>query len=375
MQRCNSGEHTFDDSQHSSCPFCRKTRLATASHGGVLDASREGSPKTRVVFSGGGEAADLNEAVPVVGQLVIINATNMGQSSGQNISIKSGMNRIGREKGDILIKDSTVAREEHARLAYDPDDNSFWFAHKEGRSLSKVNGQVLLGTRKLKPHDHIRIGTVEMIFELVDPIDDIRKDTDKSPMLYTSPQPINDKQLEPNESGSQKNLEAEYSSLEIGKILFNPPETMKVGKRERIEARISMNLYEELHHALRGSGAPQEEIIKVGHLMTVRMSGDGFTINPLNGEGQVITNSEYTGWSWDVTPQKSGNQTLHLHVTVRLRLPFGEERKDHPVMEREIKVKIRPFYSVSVFIAKYWQWIIGTLLIPLIGFAWAFFKP
>jgi hypothetical protein len=149
---------------------------------------------------------------------------------------------------------------------------------------------------------------------------------------------------------------------------------MKVGKRERIEVRISMNLYEELHHALKGSGAPQEEIIKVGHLMTVRLSGDGFTINSLNGEEQVITNAEYTVWAWDVTPQKSGNQTLYLHVTVRLRLPHGEERKDHPVMEREIKISIRPFYSLGIFIVKYWQWIIGTLLIPLLGFAWTFFN-
>ena len=48
----------------------------------------------------------------------------------------------------------------------------------------------------------------------------------------------------------------------------------------------------------------------------------------------------FTEWGWDVTPKKSGNNILHLHVTLRIRLPFGEERKDHPVIDKKVIVKV-----------------------------------
>lgn len=32
---------------------------------------------------------------------------------------------------------------------------------------------------------------------------------------------------------------------------------------------------------------------------------------------------------------KSGKTVLHLHVTLRIRLPFGDERKNHSILDKK----------------------------------------
>lgn len=165
-------------------------------------------------------------------------------------------------------------------------------------------------------------------------------------------------------------LEEELKRISVGKVIFNPSEEMKVGVRERIEVRISKDPDVDIVSALKGRGIAQIEDIKVSELMKVRVSGSDFNITPLNEEEQFIGSQGFTEWAWDVTPQKSGNRVLHLHVTLRIRLPFGEERKDHPVLDKSVLVKVNPIYSTRVFLITYWKWLATGIILPLIGFIW-----
>jgi len=165
-------------------------------------------------------------------------------------------------------------------------------------------------------------------------------------------------------------LQEELSRFPMGKIVFNPPSVMKLGVKDRIEARITRDIKKNLLESLKGRGIPQSEQLKISELMKVRLSGHDFNIIKLNEEEQIIDKTDFTEWAWDVIPKKSGKKTLHLHVTLRIRLPFGEERKDHPVFDKEIVVKVNPTYSVKIFIVSYWKWIVTALILPLIGLAW-----
>lgn len=188
IRRCSAGEHTYDDSQHSSCPYCRKTRLTTPPGGndandipppeqqrpvqakttpapGVGGGQRQGntSSKTRIIFDGGaGGEADFGEVMPVVGWLVVVK----GEGQGNDLRITPGMNSIGRERGDIVLDfgEGSISREKHAFLAYDPDDNNFMIAHGEGKNLTKINGKMIMGTQELNPYDRIKIGSTELMF-------------------------------------------------------------------------------------------------------------------------------------------------------------------------------------------------------------------
>ncbi len=164
-------------------------------------------------------------------------------------------------------------------------------------------------------------------------------------------------------------LQAELDRLPLGKVVFNPPDTMKLGVKERIETRISKDVNADLISSLRGRGIPQTEVLKISELMKVRLSGDDFGITPLNEELQIIEATGFTEWAWDVTPTKSGQKVLYLHVTLRIRMPFGEETKDHPILERRIVVLVNPIYSMKCFVQEYWKWIVTALILPLLGWA------
>ena len=143
-------------------------------------------------------------------------------------------------------------------------------------------------------------------------------------------------------------VENELKKLTLGRILFNVPQEMKVGTKERVEVRIAKNFTENLSTGLRGHGIPQIEEIKVNTLMGVRLNGDNFDIKALSHEEQIVAGDGFTQWDWNVTPLKSGIQSLLLTVTLRIKIPnYGEERKDYPVFERRIKVKVNPPYAIK----------------------------
>jgi len=169
-------------------------------------------------------------------------------------------------------------------------------------------------------------------------------------------------------------LKEELDRLPLGMIMFNPPSQMKLGTTERVEVRITHDPGQDLVRALKGRGVPQIEAVRVGSLMKARLSGEAFSIKALNDDAQIISPKGYTEWAWEVSPLKAGVQKLYLHITVRIRLPYGEENKDHPVMDRMVYVEVNPIYSTKKFISNHWQWIVGALIIPLIGWIWTMLK-
>lgn len=160
-----------------------------------------------------------------------------------------------------------------------------------------------------------------------------------------------------------KEIQIELRRLKKGNILFNCPTSMKVGVTQRVEVRISKDKDAILIKNLKGSGDVVIDNIKVGDLMTVTLyDDDHFKILPLNHEAQLVPGTDYAEWSWDVTPKNSGLHVLYLRVTVRLRYSNGEEKRDYPVMDKEIKVEVNIKYSSIRFIKNSGKWIIESLI-------------
>ncbi len=165
-------------------------------------------------------------------------------------------------------------------------------------------------------------------------------------------------------------LEEELERLPLGKILFNAPGEMKQGALERIEVRILRDPGTELRKALKGRGVPEGESSQVDAVMKVRLTGSAFSISELNEAEQIVPASGFSEWAWDVQPEKSGFRTLHLHVSVRIPLPHGEEKKDHPVIDRHVQVAISPMYITGKAAVTHWKWITASLLVLFIGWIW-----
>lgn len=99
---------------------------------------------------------------PVVGWLVC----KTGVEKGKDYRIHAENNYIGRsESMDICIHgDETITRENHAIVTYDNIKGEFFFTPGMGRSIIRINGNVVLAPTKLNAFDEIEMGITKFIF-------------------------------------------------------------------------------------------------------------------------------------------------------------------------------------------------------------------
>jgi hypothetical protein len=156
-----------------------------------------------------------------------------------------------------------------------------------------------------------------------------------------------------------------------GLIEFNPPVIMQVGKTERLEVRIAGNLEEDLKQQLKGAGVPQVDTIHIGDIMSVKLTGDNFTITAFDEDEQGVTKEGFTQWEFDITPQQSGLQHLYLKVGIVYYVPnLGPAKKFFPVYDKDIEVRIGFWSQLGLLYNRYWEFILGSIVIPIL--AWFF---
>ena len=158
--------------------------------------------------------------------------------------------------------------------------------------------------------------------------------------------------------------------VQPGRLLFNPPDQMKLGQTARIEVRLTRTLDRdaELLTHLRGSGDPQLEEIPTAPLMAVALKGDGFKITGYSDEEQRVSHDDITAWEFDIEALKRGQQRLVLSVSLRVPVPGQPvEHKSIPVREATIVVHVGSPALVAHFIVGNWQWFIGTAIAVAAG--------
>lgn len=132
---------------------------------------RSGRVKTRLIGfdKSNGDMVDIadfdkKEEKPVargplfpVGWMVITS----GPGRGETFNLSSGVSQIGREDGQAIqldFGDNSISRSNHASIAFDDEQQSFYIGHGGKSNLVRLNGKPLLSTEALKNGDEIRIG-------------------------------------------------------------------------------------------------------------------------------------------------------------------------------------------------------------------------
>jgi hypothetical protein len=169
-------------------------------------------------------------------------------------------------------------------------------------------------------------------------------------------------------------LDAEVGiGVQPGSILWNPPDRMKVGRTEAIEVRMGDATVVEaaLREGLRGRGTPNIDRLELAPTMRVSLvsNAEDFSIQELNSKDQYVRPGRVARWDFGVTPLRSGNRRLRLLASIRIKVEGKDEVVDLPSFEREVRVIVAPVRVVSRFFRKNWQWVAGTVAIPLV--AWA----
>ncbi len=125
-----------------------KTRLLGFEHA---------NPQATDVFEKASQSVKTEEIMFPVGWMVVIG----GPGRGASIPIQAGASQIGRGEDQAIqldFGDTTISRENHAAIAFDPEENTFFIGHGGKSNLVRLNGKPLLSTERLKDGDEVKIG-------------------------------------------------------------------------------------------------------------------------------------------------------------------------------------------------------------------------
>ena len=199
LTRCNNG-HFYDEDKFSQCPHCESAgrnsgaTIAMSRNDNVTVGLSQEIPDVTVAGGGaasgtalgkivqetydGGAAPGGNDSVtvsyynrsigtaigvePVVGWLVCIEGNHLGEG----FQLKAGRNFIGRSTGmDVVLSgDSTVSRDRHAIILYDPENNKFLVQPGDARELCYLNNKLVLSTTDIVVNDIIKVGETKLMF-------------------------------------------------------------------------------------------------------------------------------------------------------------------------------------------------------------------
>ncbi|MCA0869795.1 FHA domain-containing protein [Seohaeicola saemankumensis] len=98
-----------------------------------------------------------------VGWLVVV----AGPGRGSAFSLHAGVAQIGRGQGQAVrldFGDNSISRENHAAIAYDPEQRRFFLGHGGKANLVRLNDRPVLSTEELQSGHLIRLGETTLRF-------------------------------------------------------------------------------------------------------------------------------------------------------------------------------------------------------------------
>jgi hypothetical protein len=166
-------------------------------------------------------------------------------------------------------------------------------------------------------------------------------------------------------------VDSALGELVQGRIAFNAPQRMRYGESESIGLVASPTMdAETLSTELRrriGDADPIEvATLQIAPLMEARLEGaPAFDVTPLTPVQQPVSRSAPTEWRWTARARQTGRHQLHL--TINAIITVGGERypRSLDVLKRDIDVDVTAGQRIGMFLGTNWQWLLGTVVIPL----------
>ena len=171
-------------------------------------------------------------------------------------------------------------------------------------------------------------------------------------------------------------VDSALGELVQGRIAFNTPARMQYGDSRSIAlvASPSMDadtLSTELRNRIGGADPIEVATLQIAPLMEARLEGaPAFEVTALTPVQQPVSRSA-TEWRWTVRAAQTGRHQLHL--TINAIITVGGERypRSLDVLKRDIDVDITAGQRIGMFLGTNWQWLVGTVVIPLAVWLWS----
>jgi hypothetical protein len=169
-------------------------------------------------------------------------------------------------------------------------------------------------------------------------------------------------------------LDRLLSRLPTGQIAHQIPR--KVALNEQATARLTLSpksTREELQAQFDESAPIQFAEVKIGQRMRAALRGtEGhFEIMAVGSEEQAVSYQTDTEWQWTITPKKPGTEHVILTLDLLVKIEGEDSYRTIETYRDSVEITATIGQRVTMFWNAYWQFIIGTLLLPLLGFIYA----
>jgi len=166
-------------------------------------------------------------------------------------------------------------------------------------------------------------------------------------------------------------VDSALAKLETGAIAFSTPESMNIEDTANIELLVSMNEGTDTLVSLMANNVPvATSYATLSPVMRARLTGNDFEIEEETDRDQVIGSAGETRWKWTIRPRTVGIHPLSLTLAALVDLPSGRATRSFPTYNKKIAVEVTATQQAKTFIASNWQWLWGTLLLPVGAFFW-----
>lgn len=114
--------------------------------------------------------------------------------------------------------------------------------------------------------------------------------------------------------------------------------------------------------------------VLISKIVNASLVSSGFDVAPITPTRQAISPSQPTTWVWELTPREEG--THSVHVSLNAIVTVGDDKAERSIrtFDHEVDVTITTTQWVVRFFHNHWEWLFGTILIPIIGVAWARYR-
>jgi hypothetical protein len=156
---------------------------------------------------------------------------------------------------------------------------------------------------------------------------------------------------------------------------FNVPKSMNLKDVSTINLVLDLKQTpEDLKKLLRGEGEKESVTIKVSDRMQAQLISKDFDIMAIRPEIQVITINDMTMWEWEIRPLTHGNKILYLTLNALFEVNGTETPKAIKSFSKKIDIEVTWYQHATIFWKKYWQWLVTTILIPVLMIIWNKYK-
>lgn len=242
---------------------------------------------------------------------------------------------------------------------------------RSGTSRPRVKGGLKFDTSKWEPPGVSYNSTTKAVEEppVVEPEPEAVADIPIIEPLNADPVPAEiPVAAAPADKSPINEVDEQIRKLKSGHVAYNAPESMHYNESRVITLLLSPKESPELLEAQLNDrrDAVSEAVQHVAPRMQASLTGTGFEIEPLDPDIQLVSSLRPTQWRWRVTPNSHGPQELNYSLDAHLDLA-GEGVYRIRSFDTVINVDITLKEQVTEYVTANWQWLWGTLILPIVG--------